>query len=151
MANKYIYPSIFEFNNDCITVTFPDFPGCITFGNSQEEAFNSAKDTLELHLYNLEKNGEKINLPSDISNIPIKNNETIVFIEIRLVDVKKQMNSKHKVMTVKEFSKYYGINQAKCYEIVHAKGFPMIKFGKRIVIISSKVDEWLENNIGKQF
>lgn len=61
------------------------------------------------------------------------------------------MENRNKTMTVKEFSKEYGINLKKCYEIVHAKGFPMIKFGKRIVIISSKVDEWLENNIGKQF
>lgn len=56
-----------------------------------------------------------------------------------------------KVMDVKTFSKEYGINLKKSYEIVHAKGFPMVKFGKRIVIIRSKVDEWLESNIGKEF
>lgn len=56
-----------------------------------------------------------------------------------------------KVMTVKEFSQEYGINLKKCYEIVHIKGFPVVKFGKRIVIIRSKVDGWLEANIGKQF
>ena len=56
-----------------------------------------------------------------------------------------------KVMTVKEFSKEYGINLKKCYEITNAKGFPCLKFGKRIVIIRSKVDEWFESNIGKEF
>lgn len=56
-----------------------------------------------------------------------------------------------KVMTVKEFSQEYGINLKKCYEIVRSKGFPAIQFGKRIIIIRSKVDEWLEANIGKQF
>lgn len=140
MKDKYIYPSIFEFNNDCITVTFPDLPGCIAFGNNQEEAFEDAKGILESHIYNMENKGDKIPSPSNISTIPIKGNETIVFIEISLISVKRDM-SKPKTMTVKEFSKKYGINQCKCYEIVHAKGFPMIKFGKRIVIISSKVDE----------
>lgn len=61
------------------------------------------------------------------------------------------MQEYSKVMTVKEFSKHYGINIKKCYEIVHAKGFPMVKFGKRIVIIRSKVDEWFESNIGNEF
>lgn len=61
------------------------------------------------------------------------------------------MQEYSKVMTVKEFSKYYGINLKKSYEIVHAKGFPAIRFGKKIVIIRSKVDEWLESNIGKEF
>lgn len=56
-----------------------------------------------------------------------------------------------KVMTVKEFSQEYRINLKKCYEIVHSKGFPAIHFGKRIIIIRSKVDEWLESNIGKEF
>lgn len=27
--------------------------------------------------------------------------------------------------------------------------FPMIKCGKKIIIIRSKVDEWLENQIGR--
>lgn len=150
MKDKYIYPSIFEFNNDCITVTFPDLPGCIAFGNNQEEAFKDAKEVLEIHIYSMEKKGDKIPLPSNINTISIKGNETIAFIEISLISVKREIN-KPKTMTVKEFSKEYGIGINKCYEIVHAKKFPTVQFGKRIVIISSKVDEWLENNIGKQF
>lgn len=61
------------------------------------------------------------------------------------------MKEYDKVMDVKTFSKEYGINLKKSYEIVHAKGFPAVKFGKRIVIIRSEVDKWLVNNIGKQF
>lgn len=61
------------------------------------------------------------------------------------------MQEYSKVMDVKTFSKEYGINLKKSYEIVHAKGFPSIKFGRKIVIIRSKVDEWLESNIGKEF
>ena len=45
-------------------------------------------------------------------------------------------------MTVKELISY---------EIVHAKDFPAVKFGKRIVIIRTKAYEWLESNIGKEF
>lgn len=61
------------------------------------------------------------------------------------------MQEYSKVMTVKEFSEEVGINLKKCYEIVHAKDFPAVKFGKRIVIIRAKAYEWLESNIGKEF
>lgn len=54
-----------------------------------------------------------------------------------------------KTMTVKEFSCEYAIGENKSYEIVNMKNFPMIKCGKKIVIIRSKVDEWLENQIGR--
>ena len=43
IKDKYIYPAIFDFDEDGITVTFPDLPGCITCGDSQEEAFKNAK------------------------------------------------------------------------------------------------------------
>lgn len=56
-----------------------------------------------------------------------------------------------KTMSVKEFCKEYGIGENKCYEIVHAEGFPMFRCGKRIIIIRSKVDEWMEKQIGKCF
>lgn len=62
------------------------------------------------------------------------------------------MNVKqNKSMSVREFCIEYGIGHNKAYEIVHADGFPMIKCGRKIIIIRSKVDEWLENQIGKSF
>lgn len=54
-----------------------------------------------------------------------------------------------KVMTVKEFCDEYGIGHNKAYEIVNSKGFPMIKCGRKILIIKSKVDEWFYDQIGK--
>lgn len=61
----------------------------------------------------------------------------------------KDNNLGNKTMSVKEFSIAYGIGQNKSYEIVNMPNFPMIKLGKKIVIIRSKVDEWFEEKIGK--
>lgn len=58
---------------------------------------------------------------------------------------------KRKTMTVKEFCEEYGIGENKAYEIVNSKGFPMFKCGRKIIIIRSKVDEWLEDQIGMHF
>lgn len=35
--DRYIYPALFDYDDDGITVTFPDLPGCITCGNTDEE------------------------------------------------------------------------------------------------------------------
>lgn len=51
-------------------------------------------------------------------------------------------------MTVKQFCKEYGLGTNKAYQIVNIKGFPKIKLGRKIIIIRSKVDEWLIDHIG---
>jgi len=57
-----------------------------------------------------------------------------------------------KTMTVKELSEYLGIGYVKAYELTRAKDFPMFKVGKKILVITSKIDEWIENTaIGQQF
>ena len=42
------------------TVSFPDFSGCVTFGNTFEEAKEKAREVLELWLEELAENGETI-------------------------------------------------------------------------------------------
>ena len=42
------------------TVTFPDFPGCVTFGRTFEEAKKMAKEVLELWLEDLVVNRGEI-------------------------------------------------------------------------------------------
>ncbi|MBF0292127.1 MAG: type II toxin-antitoxin system HicB family antitoxin [Nitrospinae bacterium] len=41
-------------------VSFPDFPGCVTFGRSFEDAKENAREVLELWLTELAAGGEKI-------------------------------------------------------------------------------------------
>lgn len=56
-----------------------------------------------------------------------------------------------KTMTVKEFAELMGIGYIKAYELTRSKGFPCIKVGKKILIITSMIDEWIENSIGNTF
>lgn len=57
-----------------------------------------------------------------------------------------------KTMTVKEFAALMGIGYVRAYEVAKSKDFPCIKIGKKILIITSKLDEWIENTaIGQQF
>ena len=56
-----------------------------------------------------------------------------------------------KTMTPKQFAEEYNVGLKTAYRIIHAEGFPVIFVGRKALIIRSKVDEWLENNISKCF
>lgn len=56
-----------------------------------------------------------------------------------------------KLLSVQEFAKMYGIGKTKAYTLVNMKGFPCIKNGNKILILASKVDEWLEDHVGLEF
>lgn len=54
-------------------------------------------------------------------------------------------------INIKECAELLGIGEQRMREIVHIKDFPAIKSGNRWLIVESKVEEWLINNIGKYF
>ena len=55
------YPAIFDpIPKGGYQVSFPDFPGCVTFGKNFEEAQKMAKEVLELWLEELRENREEI-------------------------------------------------------------------------------------------
>ncbi|MBP3930142.1 MAG: helix-turn-helix domain-containing protein [Peptostreptococcaceae bacterium] len=56
-----------------------------------------------------------------------------------------------KLITVKEFASEYGIGTNKAYEMVNSKGFPVIRLGKKILIVRDRIDEFLYSNIGNSF
>lgn len=55
------YPAVFEpAEEGGYNVSFPDFPGCVTFGMTFEEAKGKAREVLELWLEELTTEGEPI-------------------------------------------------------------------------------------------
>lgn len=57
----------------------------------------------------------------------------------------------NKTMTVKEFCSEYRVGINKGYEMINSTDFPMLRLGRKIIIIRAKIDEWMENQIGKEF
>lgn len=59
LFNKLNYPAIFEpAKEGGYNVFFPSFPGCVTFGNTFEDAKRKAVEVLELWLEELVANHE---------------------------------------------------------------------------------------------
>jgi len=69
------YPAIFnKAEEGGYNVSFPDFPGCVTFGRTFEEAEEKAKEVLGLWIEELVANNEKIPLKKSrpiIDEIPV--------------------------------------------------------------------------------
>lgn len=46
-------------------------------------------------------------------------------------------------------AKLLGISISGMYELMHEKGFPVLKNGTRLVVPREKLREWVEQNVGK--
>ena len=42
-----------------------------------------------------------------------------------------------------------GISISSMYELMHEKGFPVLKIGTRLVVPKEKLRAWVEQNVGK--
>lgn len=65
----YTYLAIFEPSQTGYGVYFPDLLGCISYGDTFEEAQINAKEALELHIYGMEKDGDIIPEPTENPNV----------------------------------------------------------------------------------
>jgi len=90
----YRYIAVFLFSDDGISITFPDLPGCISFGKDENEAIKNAKEVLTLHLYGMEEDNEEIPTPSSIRDINISDNEYPVLIEAYMPPFRARQNSR---------------------------------------------------------
>lgn len=94
LKDRYVYPAIFYFDTDGISIEFPDLPGCLTFGDTEQEAIKNAKEVLELHLFGLEEDSSHIPSPSHIHDIKLQENESIILVDIWMIPVRDYMKNK---------------------------------------------------------
>ncbi|MFI5299055.1 MAG: type II toxin-antitoxin system HicB family antitoxin [Polyangiales bacterium] len=61
----YTFPLLVEQEEDAAwSVVFPDLPGCVTWGDSREDALVNAAEAATLHLEGLRAHGDPIPAPS---------------------------------------------------------------------------------------
>ena len=56
---------------------------------------------------------------------------------------------KKRTCNIKELAEILEISEAKARQLTHIQGFPCMSFGRDRRVILSKLDEWLENNLGQ--
>ena len=92
--NFYAYPAFFYYDDDGISIEFPDLPGCLPCAGSSEEAFRNAKEALGLHLYGMEQDGDEIPEPTPISELHPDQGGVVAMIEVFMPAVRDRLNNR---------------------------------------------------------
>ena len=91
----YRYIALLDYEKDSVHVTFPDLPGCVTFGQDEEEAIKEAREVLKLHLWGMEDDGDTPPEPSTIKNLSssqkLKDNETFFLVDAFMPPIHERM------------------------------------------------------------
>ena len=90
----YRFIAVFAYYEDGISITFPDLPGCISFGKDEAEAMKCAKEVLMLHLWGMEQDNETIPQPSPLHSIELSKDEIPTMIEVFMPAFREKQNSR---------------------------------------------------------
>ncbi|WP_026486675.1 type II toxin-antitoxin system HicB family antitoxin [Caldanaerobius polysaccharolyticus] len=105
MKDTYIFPAIFTYDDDGISIEFPDLPGCLSCADTTEEAMHNAKEVLGLFLWGMERDNEPIPEPTPINKLKLETNQIPVLIEVWMPLVRNEMDNKSvkKTLTIPQW------------------------------------------------
>lgn len=103
--DTYMFPCIFIYKDKGISVYFPDLDGCVSHGDNEADAYESAKEALSLHLFGMEQDNDSIPNPSELRNIQLQDNQKPVLIEVFMSPFRAKQANKYvkKTLTIPEW------------------------------------------------
>lgn len=116
MKDTYIFPAVFDFADDGISIEFPDLPGCLPCADNVEEAVKNAKEALMLHLFGMEQDGEEVPQPTSVGKIKLESNQSLVLIDVFMPPFRERQNNRYvkKTLSIPSWlnaeAEHYGIN-----------------------------------------
>ena len=94
MQNQYSYPAFIYFDEDGISIEFPDLPGCLSCTKDKEQVFQSAREALGVHLYGMETDGDIIPAPSTIDQLHPEEGGVIAMVDVFMPSVRERINNR---------------------------------------------------------
>lgn len=87
------YQAILEGNEKSgYSVRFPHFPGCVTAGDTIDQALFMAQEALELHIEGLLEDGENVTLARYHRDLAAKSGEIVALIDVDIKPHKSRFN-----------------------------------------------------------
>jgi len=97
------YPAVFFKDPDSdVGVMFPDFPGCVTAGENQDEAYEMAIEALQFHIDGMLEDGERLPEPSQLKKVDLKHRSSKSFQALALISVTIPTKAKRINITIDE-------------------------------------------------
>lgn len=100
MNNYYCFPAFFYFDNDGISIEFPDLPGCLSCADTEADAFRKAKEALGLHLYGMELDADPIPAPTSVRDLHPDEGGVVAMIDVFMPPVRDRINQRAVKKTV---------------------------------------------------
>ena len=92
--DDYVFPAFFYYDEDGISIEFPDLPGCLPCAQTSEEAFRNAKEALGLHLFGMEQDGDAIPAPTPVRDLHPEDGAVIAMVEVFMPPVRDRINNR---------------------------------------------------------
>lgn len=90
----YAFPAFLYYDDDGISIEFPDLPGCLPCADTTEDAFRNAREALGLHLFGMEQDGEPIPEPTPIQQLAPEDGAVVSMVEVFMPAIRERMNTK---------------------------------------------------------
>lgn len=96
LNDRYSFVALFNYDEDGISIDFPDLPGCCPCADKDdtEMALKNAKEALGLHIWGMEQDGEEIPEPSKITDLSLAPGQVPVLIDVFMPPVRERINSR---------------------------------------------------------
>ena len=96
LKNRYCYVAIFSYDDDGISIEFPDLPGCYPCADKEDTdmALKNAKEALGLHIWGMEQDNEEIPQPTTITSLHLEDNQIAVLIDVFMPPIRERINNK---------------------------------------------------------
>ena len=93
MKDTYTFIALFTYEENSISIDFPDLPGCLPCAgkNDTNMALKNAREALGLHIWGMEQDGEEIPAPSDMMDLNLKPGQVPVMVEVFMPPVRKRL------------------------------------------------------------
>ncbi len=104
--NKYFYPAVFHKDKKKgYWISFPDFPECLTQGETLDEAYEMASDAIGLCIDERLRNKEDLPSASAPTGVTVEDNDFACLIEFDLSEYRRKHNTKavKKTLTIPEW------------------------------------------------
>lgn len=92
--NKYYYPAVFQQEDEGYSVWIPDLPGCVSQGDTIDEAVDMITEAMELYLEYSFDEIKQAPVPSNPKDIKVQDSQFIALIECDLLSYQKKHNNK---------------------------------------------------------
>ena len=101
---RYVFPAVFDYADEGITITFPDLPGCISEADSDFDAPRMAQDALGSRIYADEQDGTPIPTPTRLIDVTLEPSQRAVLIDVDMEQIRKRIKPIYvkKTLTIPE-------------------------------------------------